>query len=191
MGPRRWRRTGRSVALLATGWALAACGGGDDDDDEAAGTSGSAPGFVTFVTGDVTSPPGGAPGTSGEAVDPCTIVSREEAAETLGMAVHDGEFTVANFDQGTCRWPSESDFGEISVEVRNGDPARFTEFYESDQGEPVEGVGDRAQWFPVQGLQVLTDEYFVGVFTINVSEEETVMRDRSIALAQNLLDRLP
>ena len=52
-------------------------------------------------------------------------------------------------------------------------------------------LGDRAQWFSTQGLQVLSGDYFVGVFTINMSEDEAVMRDRSVALAQMVLDRLP
>ena len=51
---------------------------------------------------------------------------------------------------------AENDLGEISVEVRSGDPDRFTEYDELTEGEPVDGVGDRAKWDSVQGLELLT-----------------------------------
>ena len=118
-------------------------------------------------------------------------MSRQEAAETLGLPVLEGEGSVANLTDSTCRWPSEDGFGEISVGVRSGDPARFTEFYEFTEGEPVEGLGDRAKWDSTQGLEVLTSDYYVGVFTINFSADEAELRQRSFALAQSVLDRLP
>ncbi len=152
--------------LFAISLMSCACGGEEQDD----GAGDDVPGIVTQA---------------------CSLVSREEAAETLGLPVLEGVGSVDNFTDSTCQWPSEDDFGEISVEVRSGDPARFTEFYELAEGESVEGLGDRAKWDGIQGLEVLTSDYYVNVFTINFSVDEAELRQRSITLAQTVLDRLP
>jgi hypothetical protein len=130
--------------------------------------------------------------TQAEAIDVCALVSREEAAATLGKTVLEGQRSVANFVQFTCAWDAEDDFGEISVEVRAGDPKRFTEFYEyGDPGEPVQGIGDRAEWDPTYGLEVLTSDYFVQVFTVNFSLDDSERLARSVELAKAVLSRLP
>jgi hypothetical protein len=85
-------------------------------------------------------------------IDICALVSRDEAAATLGSTVRDGHATVANFTQFTCRWEAEDGFGQISVEVRAGDRQRFTEFYEfGGPAQPVAGLGERAEWDDTQG----------------------------------------
>jgi hypothetical protein len=125
-------------------------------------------------------------------IDVCAIVSRDEAAVTVGGTVRNGEPSVANFSEFTCQWQAEDGFGEISVEVRAGDPKRFTEFYEyGDPGEPVEDIGERAEWDDVYGLEVLTQDYFVGVFTVTFSLDDAERQRRSITLAQEVLGRLP
>lgn len=130
--------------------------------------------------------------TQAETIDVCAIVSREEAAATLGKAVLEGEPSVSNLVEFTCDWDSEDDFGEISVEVRAGDPKRFTEFYEyGNRGEPVQGIGDRAEWDDTHGLEVLTSDYFVQVFTVNNLLDDSERLARSVDLAKTVLGRLP
>ncbi|HWC30347.1 MAG TPA: hypothetical protein VG845_09725 [Dehalococcoidia bacterium] len=172
-----------TALIIVPSLALVACGGGDGD--ESGGTR-----IQDSEGGSDRDSPDDAPGEE-EAIEICDIVSRDEASEALGRDVLEGEYSVDNFNEATCEWEAEDDFGTISVEVRNGDPERFTEFYEFTDGEPVQGIGNRAKWDDTQGLEVLTDDYYIGVFTVNFSLSDEERRERSIDLAEQVLDRLP
>ena len=193
------------VGLFAALLLLAACGGDDDDGGE------------VEAEPEVTADQGGSPEENGEQptegeaeptadegepaedegngsedveeINVCELVSKEEAEATLGRPVLDGVPSTADFTEFSCDWNAVDDFGTMTVRVWT-DPARFTEYYELAEGEPVEGVGNEAKWDDTQGLEVLTDEYYIGVFTVNFSLTDEERQARSVTLAQTVIGRL-
>ena len=95
---------------------------------------------------------GATAGTGASVVDPCTIVSREDAAAALGVAVREADVTPASESVARCVYEAEEagtgffpDAVELSVETTWATRDDFVSAAETlDAGEPLSGFGEAA-----------------------------------------------
>jgi len=122
-----------TVAALV---ALSACGGGGDEEQPAATTpAGDAP---------AETPEGSTPTaatTLAEITNLCDLVTREEAAEVLGVSVT----TVNEVEDGSCNYGTAS--GVFGIERGSQRDFEVGFYRDGDLGEPVPGIGDEAAWW--------------------------------------------
>jgi hypothetical protein len=126
-----------------------------------------------------------------EAFDACAIITREEAAAALGAPVAPGESSVANFTDYKCHWESEDGFGHITIDVLTGNLAARTDWFEYADGQPIDGIGDRAKWDDIAGLEVLTSKYEIGVTGLHPQQDRSRRQEIFTELARTVLARLP
>ncbi|MCC6338835.1 MAG: DUF3558 family protein [Acidimicrobiia bacterium] len=128
------------VACAAVLWALAAgCGGGSKD---AAAPSGSTrPPERSASTS--TAPPSTRPAP----VDPCTLVTKDEAAAVTGAALEDGTSVGVGTDSASCMFTGSPSGPTAQFEVFVGPGAEKYLDIDRDLGHEftaVEGIGDEA-----------------------------------------------
>lgn len=167
--------TVRSLARVALLGALSAMGVACSGEQDGSAVSGSASGDSR----------------DSEAFDVCAVISREEAGAALGVPVVAGKPNVANFTDFECHWESEDGFGHITIDVRTGTLAARTDWFEYADGEPIDGIGDRAKWEEIAGLEVLTTKYEIGVTGLHPQQDRSRRQEIFIELARTVLARLP
>ena len=167
--------TVRSLARVVLLGALSVMGGACSREQDDSAVSGSSSGDSR----------------ASEAFDVCAVISREEAGAVLGVPVVAGKPNVANFTGFECHWESEDGFGHITIDVRTGTLAARTDWFEYADGEPIDGIGDRAKWEEVAGLEVLTSKYEIGVTGLHPQQDRSRRQEIFIELARTVLARLP
>jgi hypothetical protein len=149
---------------------------GDDDDDDEATPAGD---DDDDDSGDA-------------AYNPCDLMTTEEAGQALGLDVAEGEFTD-NDPFYECDWEAASEFevGSLSVEILTGDDDSREYYYElTTDADEIDGLGERAQFDDLIGLEVILDDINLNISMINFELEDDEVKTRSVALAELLLDRI-
>jgi len=192
----------RLLLLIATGLVglllFGACGGGDDDDDDDGGAQ------------TATQPQDGADsGDDGEAATPtedseqdeeedgaeppedvCGLLTTQEVSAALDAEVDEGVAT----DDGTsftCDWEDELGLHAMYIDIlADSDEANLEYFEATGEAEEIDGLGDRAQYTDLIGLEVLTDHYVVNLRMFAFDLEDDVARERTLALGELVIDRL-
>jgi len=181
------------ISLLASLLLLSACGGGDDDDEGDGGvvtvTAGSGDDEPDTSATPVATPDGD--DDSGDArFDSCELLTADEVSEALGAPVGEGELTDIDpfFD---CSWESE-EFDSVSVSVYLASRPEVEAFFDAtEDAEPVEGLGDRAQYSGFGFLEVLKGESNITISLINFDIEDDEKLEILKGLAAKVLERLP
>jgi hypothetical protein len=149
------RTTPRFVlaAVVAVALAVAACGGDDDDSADGAGDPTEQP------SDDGTEPtePGSGDGETA-AIDACSLLSEEEAAEILGAAVAESG-PAGGVGESICEWSSAEEYS-VTVAVGSEGTAPGNTF------EPDELLGTPE---PVDGLQ---NGYFFGAGQVDFAADD-------------------
>jgi hypothetical protein len=199
---------GSSLILLLLLLAAVACGGDDDDvtgdDDDSPATSATVDGDDEPTedagdddsedTGDADDDDDGSDDdegdNDGDGPDVCSLLTQDEIQEAIGSEVDDGEPTV-NEPFYTCSWFSPEGFDFVTLGVLTGDDESLEFYFElSDDAEPVEGLGERAQFTSFGGLEVLTDNYDVEISVLAEALDDEGVRQAERELAEIVLDRL-
>ena len=194
---RLWILTGVAVAGLAL--VLSACGGGDDDDD-----SGDDGGAATATLdsgdgGDEETPEAtaedegtdeGGHDSAADAVDACSLVTKDEAEAALGAPVSDGE--AQDYPPiYSCRYMTQDSYlVDVTVVVfENDDQAEevHDQAVNLNDYEKVDGIGERAYYALGFGLTVLQDEFELSVSVAGSDDD----RGREEDLAKIAVERLP
>lgn len=136
----------RALGVLVAALFAASCGGDDDSSDEAAtnDTSGEEP----------TASPDDGDGDVGTAIDACSLLSEDEAAEVLGGPIIESGPTTG-VGESVCFWEIEGDWS-ITVSVGSPRTAPGGKF------EPVHLFGDEPE--PVAGMDAA---WHVGLGTVD------------------------
>lgn len=181
-----------ALAFVALAALLGACGGGGDDDAGAdraertpAATAGGdqTPAPATARDGD---DDGAAPL---DGIDACALVTRDEAAAALGVAVGEGQrddFSPVY----SCRYEGEIEAVNVSVLVYP-DEKTAKEGHQmavdiNDYPE-IEGIGEGAYFALGFGVTALQGKYEVSVDVIGPDDDQPLEED----LVRKALDRLP
>lgn len=189
------------VGAVTVGLALVlgACGGGDDDDD--AGDDGGAA-TATLDSGDggdeetpeATAEDDGTSGgghdNSGDAVDACSLVTKDEAEAALGAPVGDGE--AQDYPPiYSCRYTTQDSYMvDVSVVVFGSDDQAeevHDQAVDVNDYEKVDGIGERAYYALGFGLTVLQDEFELGVIVGGPDDNRGLEEE----LAKIAVERLP
>lgn len=183
------------VVLMAAAIVLAACGDDDDDDDD---EDGGSPVATRTAAADDTPPASGDDEDDGDGeisgdLDPCGLMSSDEAAGLIGEPVGDPE----REEQGPfilCRWAAESEDSFKSVQVGyfdfDVDDDEFREIVDaggSIEPEELSDVGAEAFWAEVQVFVRVDGRVFS---IIADSPEEAFSRDASIEGAKLVVENL-
>lgn len=152
--PTRLRRTGVLVAALTIGLLAAGCGSGDTPDGAATDSVAAEPDTAESDTANdtVTTPAAEGSGGSEDGGDGCDLVSDELAAEILGIEIarrepHSDPTTGGvSCIKGTERANDLTQGSYVSVSVTPGGAAFFDETIAGGGTEPIQGVGDRAEF---------------------------------------------
>jgi hypothetical protein len=145
--------------------AFSACG--DDDDDDAD-----------------SSPSSNAP------VDLCALLTSAEVSEALGESVVEvvEEHSEPIFG---CYWRTEADLqGADFATVQLLDGANEVIYGLTAGAEEISGLGQRAQYSDLVGLEVLTSDYYVNVQVSHPDLDEAATREQTLALGQLVIQRL-
>lgn len=135
------------------------------------------------------------PSTATAAIDPCTLVTRDEAAAALGGAVGAAQKQsgFGQFDQ--CQYLAEgeriADMGTVTVQVHGVDIASKRKAF-ADAGEAtetVEGIGEAAFWAP--GSSALYTGKHGRTASFSAAKAGIDAKAASRALAEKGLSRLP
>jgi hypothetical protein len=205
------------LALLAAAMlAFAACGGGDDDDDDNGGNGEpTAEATEDSDSGDDEGDDDGDGGEDDEETDEptedagdddggddddggsdattaaCELLTADEVEDVLGASV--GEPEPVEYDETFygCSWSTEG-FDSVDISVLEGEGGESLFDFQNDEAEEVDGLGDRAQWYGdiIGILEVLEDDYYVSVSIFSAEDDEEVLKEQSIGLAEKILDRL-
>jgi hypothetical protein len=121
-----------------------------------------------------------APSAYAQAADPCTLVSREEAAAVLGVRVKPGVPAISG-----CQWGKESGEGSLQIEVAG---ARY---YQSPPkpAKPIPGVGQEAYLYTELGgphAIARTDKSVVVVW----ASDNTANSEKLVVLLRTLVGRV-
>ena len=195
---RLWILTGAAVAGLAL--VLSACGGGDDD---AGGDGGAATATLDSGDGgDEETPEATAEGegdddggddSTADAVDACSLVTKDEAEAALGAPVGDGE--AQDFAPiYNCRYETEDfDILDVTVVVYDDDETAelaYEMVLEINDYPEIGGLGERAyDASPLGGVNVLQGRYELSI-DVSAGESDEDF-DTATGLAERAVDRLP
>jgi hypothetical protein len=191
-----------AAALAALALLGAACGGDDDDDTGADGGAATAtidssdggddgsdetPGPTTEDAGD----DGSGDDSSEDAVDACSLITKDEAVEALGAPVGDGEAQDFPPVYG-CTYRTEDGVGLVSVSVVVFDDADQAEAVyqlaiDNNDYPEIDGIGERAYFALGFGLTAQKGRYEFTIDIIGPDDDQALEED----LAQKALDRLP
>ncbi len=136
-------------------------------------------------------------------IDPCSLITKEEAAAALGGAVvvTPKANDVCGYSMVATGSSNAARHGSIVVKVVTSDSPDFQKFgsttSDRTQATPISGVGDKAVLFMdrdkpdegAKGMQILKGNKFVaiGLSTSSLPVSEDVLK----ALAAKALSRLP
>jgi len=197
-------RTLRALAAGAAAWALLVGAACDSDTEEPSSTAGGSGGGAETQPTEATTPlpsEGGTATPGSEAtisLDPCALVTREEAAAALGEPVTEGEPSLVG-DIETCTYSPEAGGGIGSVQVAyltrgvstDEFPGVISEGAEVDL-DPIAQIGDAAFW---DGDQVVVRVGDVALSAIVIPTEgggsTAVDREASTGLARLAAERVP
>jgi hypothetical protein len=202
---RRFMVLGLALATVLV-LAVSACGGDDADDD----ANGDGPTITAEDGGDdddddngnddataTDTPDGGDDGDdddgggddddngngSGDVPDLCSLLTPTEIEAATGAAVSEGTLEAEFEPFYSCQWSTES-FDFVSLELFEGDDDERDFYYElTDDAEEVDGLGEKAQYTDLIGLEIMTDDHLLTV-SISVSaltEDETFEASRELA----------
>ncbi len=157
----------RVAVVAAVAAAVAAgCGGGADDGDgdgaaeSAAATTSAAAADptttgATETTGASAETPTPAPAESGDgSLDPCSLMSSDEAAAVLGAQPEEPKPVEAGAIR-SCFHILPDASASIQIQLERGDPAAFLAQLSQGQAETIDGVGDGAVVDEIQGVIVV------------------------------------
>ncbi len=181
-----------AILVLA---AVAACGGGDDDDSAAnrgngaTATAGGGNSAAATAKPTATQNSGGQE-SSADAVDACSLITKDEAETALGQSVSDGK----NEDFApiyACTY-NTAGFDEVSVSVfvfDSNDQAKegFQQAIDFNDYPEVEGIGEGAYYALGFGTSVLKDKYEITIHVLGPDNDQDLEKD----LAAKAVKRLP
>jgi hypothetical protein len=179
------------VAIALAALFLAACGGDDDDDGGGGATATeAADGGDDDDGGDAATPtPDNRP--TPEVPDVCALLTTDEVSEALGAAVGEGEQTNTN-PFFICNWLETDGFASVTLEVLTGSSdSREFYFTLTTDAEELEGLGNAAHYdAALVGVEVLTEDYLLGLSISSSDLGDDERRESSIELAETALGRL-
>jgi hypothetical protein len=171
---------------------------------------------------ETTNPAAGSPETSspnqnttGEEIgtdNVCALVTLEEVNAALDATITQAEpLTTLNFDSGTphgitCRWGTETSgplgLGQVAVQQRSTEiDAIFEIQYESPEYEQIDGLGERAHFWPASRqsgplrgtgvVHVMVEDYVLRVDFTDTTRDGRKLREPLVTLAEIAIDRLP
>jgi hypothetical protein len=181
---------------------LAACGG--DDDESTATPSGTRAPAATQTTAGTQAPAGtastaaeetatAAPQASGGEIDPCALVTKEEAEAIVGESLDDPLVTITEL-LASCLY-STPDFKSVNVDVltyENEDQAEggFELALDINDYPEVEGIGERAyDSRPIGDVTALEGRFELSV-DVSVQGDDTDF-ETAKDVAAKAVDRLP
>ena len=183
------------VALLS----LAACGGDDDDDATGSSSTATATSAATDSsdsestgTPGATATQGGNNGGGDTPVDICGLLTLDEVETALGIPVEEGA-PSNDGDFYACDWAAsdETTFSSLTVEFFAGSDSENEYYFDlTGDAEEINGLGDRAQYTDLIGLEILTDHYEIAISLYAFDLEDAVVRTNTLALGQALIARL-
>ena len=188
---------------------LAACGGNGEESTAPAGGTQAAtqtPAESPATTPAATEEPGGDGGQVSGEIDPCDLVTQEEAETLVGHSLPEPDKrTVGPFD--SCMYSGASLVDLVQVQV-GSDVWSESEFDDSMvegakmfdiEAKPVSGLGDKAYW--LEGiLWVLKGDVAFNLMVSNAEltdpeKDDEVLQQEALAvttdLAKKVLERLP
>jgi hypothetical protein len=186
---------------------LAACGGGDDEEptgtrtpaatQTAAGTQKPAetasPEAEETATAEAEETATPAPQTSNGKIDPCALITKDEAEAVIGESVDEPLVTITEI-LAACLY-STPDFRTVNVDVLiydNADDAEsgFQLAVDINDYPAIEGIGDRAyDSRPIGDVTVLIGKYELSV-DVGVDDADADF-ETAKELAAQAVDRLP
>ena len=160
--PSRWRV---AVVAAVAAAAIAGCGGNDDSggdvpaDAAAATTSAAALDPATTGATETTGPPAQTPAPALDeagdgSLDPCSLMSSDEAAAVLGAQPEEPKPVEAGAIR-SCFHILPDASASIQIQLERGDPAAFLAQLSQGQAETIDGVGDGAVADEIQGVIVV------------------------------------
>jgi hypothetical protein len=111
----------------------------------------------------------GAPGTLPEIIDPCLLVTEQEAGNLLGVAVATKRTTPQPRTQNDCFYSGSG--ATLSVRSDNGrglDAARYLENLRTSGGEALPGVGDGAYLIYREATGLTSVDFVIGRSTFGL-----------------------
>ncbi len=190
------------IALLT----IAACGGDDDDlsgNDPAATEESDDGDGGDDETAEPTEDDGGDDGGDEDTpepteddgdrgdppVDVCDLLTTDEAERTLGDPVDDP--APDNSDPYfSCTWETEN-FDDVTIEIfAESEQERESYYSATFEPEEISGMGNKAQYTDLIGLEVMTDNYVVTVTIFDFDLDEDEKRDLTLGLGERVLGRL-
>lgn len=144
------KRTSFAIALTVVAL-TAACGGGDDssagdrrtDSTTESGASTDSTAGAGGASSDSVAAPGAPTGSGDDSLDPCSLVTSDEAAEVLGDKP-DKPTDVQAGDVSACTYRLPDGSAAVQINMQRGDDATFESQVAELSGEAVDGVGDKA-----------------------------------------------
>jgi hypothetical protein len=198
------------TALALAAIFFAACGGDDDNTKTAAPTAthaastnaggssatvvsngGGEPVEPTENGGETTAPTQNNGG--GDTLDVCSLLTKDEVEAAIGEDMTDGFVSDPSEEKPQCQWdpvdPSTASTVYLSVELGPGAASDYDAL--SSIAEPVDGIGDKAQWTGgLKILDVLTDNREVTVQAVYFKDDKDP-KEIAISLARLAMGRLP
>lgn len=128
--------------------------------------------------------------TSPTAIDPCSLLTKEEVAAVLGESVPEAK--VVSFPRPNCVY-SVSSGGQVVVFAFNDPSARggfeIGKTAQDTNAQPIAGVGDDAYWSPsIKTINVLSGDVYLMVQLFSMRSEPLATAK---ALALKAISRLP
>lgn len=190
------------LLMLVLGMTLAlagACSGSDEDgapvvsildgdDEQATGAPSATPDEGGSDSDDDSDGEGEGSGDVPSDFDACSLLTADEIAGVIGVAVDEGERfeSPPNYD---CQWLGDA--GGIDVLVFTGERDDVRSYFEigHEDDDEVDGVGEGAYWNDaLQDLEVLAGNYSVSVSAAGTGD---LTLDEAKDLAQRAIGNLP
>lgn len=190
-------RTIVATALIA-GLLAAGCGGSDGDGEATASTTTEAENATEDTTDDATTTTQASEtdGSVEESDEACDIVSDEVAAEVLGVEIvrREGNTDPASGGysciKGTERQNDPAQFHYVSASVIPGGGSIMSEQFAAQEGsEPVDGLGDSAQFVPNLGVLIVVDGADALQVQVVKGGVPSSDLDDCVKVAEDILDR--
>jgi hypothetical protein len=171
---------GAIVACASTVLMATACTGGDDNNRSSDAATASHDQGSQATTAEPSQ------GDGGSQFSACSLLTKDDILDTvgdIGFGVSDGRASN-NPPEYDCQWNG------LNLYVYSGTRDQVEAYFGTNEHEVVDGLGDRAGWFPDTGtLEVQKGNYDLTfqVFGTNPAGR----KDQAKALAQKAIARLP